>query len=160
MDTTARARHALDQANGEPVIARLPEAPRRWIDAGRGRLRAQVAARLRHPISTAHSALTRRPGITNPIGVPVSTDQVLERVGVLPLSVWTYGFDHHSVRHLGPMAQDFAAAFGLGSTNRRINAVDANGVCLASIQALHRRVVALEQDLSDLAVKANRDTND
>lgn len=48
------------------------------------------------------------------------------------------------------MAQDFAAAFGLGSTDRRINMVDANGVCMASIQALHRRLVELELEVAQL----------
>ncbi|MGW0024254.1 hypothetical protein [Rhodococcus sp. NPDC003383] len=71
------------------------------------------------------------------------------RLSELPLSVWTYGFDHSSVRHLGPMAQDFAAAFGLGHSNRRIALVDANGVCMAAIQALYRRVVILEEALDE-----------
>ncbi|ELB89440.1 hypothetical protein Rwratislav_29509 [Rhodococcus wratislaviensis IFP 2016] len=80
----------------------------------------------------------------------MGANEVLERVVALPVSIWTYGFDHHSVRHMGPMAQDFAAAFGLGSTDRRINMVDANGVCMASIQALHRRLVELEAEVAEL----------
>lgn len=75
---------------------------------------------------------------------------MLERLVDMPLSVWTYGFDHESVRHLGPMAQDFATAFGLGSHDRRIAMVDANGVCMASIQALYRRVIALEAEVERL----------
>jgi len=73
---------------------------------------------------------------------------VLERLATLPISTWTYGFDHESVRHLGPMAQDFASTFGLGYTDRQIAIVDANGVCMAAVQALHRRVVALEAELA------------
>lgn len=74
----------------------------------------------------------------------MNTDDVLVRLAALPVSEWTYGFDHRSVRHLGPMAQDFAAAFALGHSERRISGVDANGVCMASIQALYRRILALE----------------
>lgn len=51
---------------------------------------------------------------------------------------------------LGPMAQDFAAAFGLGDTDRQIFLLDATGVCMAAIQALHERVVTLETELADL----------
>ncbi|HET8992385.1 MULTISPECIES: tail fiber domain-containing protein [unclassified Rhodococcus (in: high G+C Gram-positive bacteria)] len=93
------------------------------------------------------SIATRRRGI--PAQTPVSADEILVRLGELPLSVWTYGFDHHSVRHLGPMAQDFAAAFGLGFSERHIPVVDANGVCMAAIQALYRRVVTLELALDE-----------
>ncbi|MFE3290123.1 hypothetical protein [Rhodococcus sp. NPDC059234] len=75
---------------------------------------------------------------------------MLERLATLPVSVWSYRFDHDSVRHMGPMAQDFAATFGLGSSDRTIALVDANGVCMASIQALHRRLVEVEAELARL----------
>lgn len=39
---------------------------------------------------------------------------------------------------MGPMAQDFRGAFGLGIDDRTYNAVDAHGVAFAAIQALHR----------------------
>lgn len=69
------------------------------------------------------------------------------------------------VRHLGPMAQDFRATFGLGDDDRTYFAVDAQGVALAAIQALDRRVVeqqkrieALERENARLArrLKAGR----
>ena len=82
--------------------------------------------------------------------MPVSANDILERLVALPVSTWTYGFDHDSVRHLGPMAQDFAAAFGLGDDEKMINLVDANGVTMAAIQALHRRVVDLETAVASL----------
>jgi hypothetical protein len=50
------------------------------------------------------------------------------------------------------MAQDFAAAFGVGESERHINTVDASGVALAAIQGLNQvvqekdaRITALEQ---------------
>lgn len=48
------------------------------------------------------------------------------------------------------MAQDFAAAFGLGESDRVINVVDANGVVMVAIQALYRRVQALEAEVERL----------
>jgi trimeric autotransporter adhesin len=44
------------------------------------------------------------------------------------------------IRHLGPMAQDFKAAFGLGETDTGITSVDADGVALAAIQGLNQKV--------------------
>ena len=66
----------------------------------------------------------------------------------MPISTWNYKSDPPSVRHLGPMAQDFMAAFGLGSDDKVINLVDANGVVMVSIQALHRRLRDLEAEVA------------
>ena len=71
---------------------------------------------------------------------PVDERSVLEQVATLPLSSWQYTSDPESGRHLGPMAQDFRATFGLGDTDRSYNSIDAHGVSLASIKALYRMV--------------------
>jgi hypothetical protein len=73
---------------------------------------------------------------------PVDTAAILEKVGRLPISAWTYTKEPPEVRHLGPMAQDFRATFGLGDDDRTYFAVDAQGVALAAIQALNERVMA------------------
>jgi len=75
---------------------------------------------------------------------PVDDQSILERVAQMPVSTWSYKSDDPSVRHLGPMAQDFRAAFGLGDTDRAYNSIDAHGVALAAIKALYGR--SLEQD--------------
>ena len=79
--------------------------------------------------------------------------EVLERLEALPVSTWTYNFEP-GVRHLGPMAQDFAAMFGLGSTNRMIEPLDANGVCMVAIQALSRKVRRLEAEVERLKAQS------
>jgi hypothetical protein len=75
---------------------------------------------------------------------------VLEKLAALPISTWNYKGDDPAVRHMGPMAQDFAAAFGLGADDRTINLLDANGVVMVSIQALYRRLEQLEAEISEL----------
>jgi hypothetical protein len=77
----------------------------------------------------------------------IDSQQVLDQVAALPISKWSYisGKDGHA-RHIGPMAQDFAAAFGVGDSERYIFQVDADGVSLAAIQALYGRVVELEAE--------------
>ena len=81
----------------------------------------------------------------------IDPQTVLERLAALPITQWRYREDDPSIRHIGPMAQDFAAAFGVGDDERSIHPVDAQGVAIASIQALHR---ALGEALEEL--KAQR----
>lgn len=81
----------------------------------------------------------------------VSSREVLRKVVGLPLSTWHYT-NAPGVRHMGPMAQDFKAAFpDLGSDDKHISTVDADGAAFASIQALHALVK--EQDLEIAALK-------
>ena len=70
----------------------------------------------------------------------IDAQAVLQSVARLPISTWSYKVDDPSVRHMGPMAQDFYAAFGLGNSERTYNAIDAHGVTLAAIQALNERL--------------------
>ena len=76
---------------------------------------------------------------------PVDDDRILERVSSLPVTEWSYKTEP-SVRHIGPMAQDFRAAFGVGRDERTIDTVDELGVTLAALQALDRRVDELEAE--------------
>lgn len=71
----------------------------------------------------------------------------------VPIQTWRYSAQPDSVRHIGPMAQDFYAAFGLGEDARFINSVDADGVALASIQALAGQV---QQQADQLAILESR----
>lgn len=81
---------------------------------------------------------------------PVDPDQVLERVAGMSISAWSYNDGDPGARHIGPMAQDFHDAFGTGSSDKCIPTVDANGVALAAIQALYRRVSRLEEESQSL----------
>jgi hypothetical protein len=69
----------------------------------------------------------------------VDSEAVLQRVAALPLSTWNYKEDPSS-RHVGPTAQDFHAAFGFGNDAKAIGTVDADGVALAAIQGLNRKL--------------------
>ncbi len=70
---------------------------------------------------------------------PVDARDVLDKVAALPISRWNYKADR-APQHVGPMAQDFHAAFGLGTDERHIATVDADGVALAAIQGLNDKV--------------------
>jgi len=81
---------------------------------------------------------------------PADTDAILKKVSALPISTWSYTNEPSEVRHLGPMAQDFRASFGLGNDDRTYNSVDAHGVALAAIQALERVVAEQEKRIERL----------
>jgi hypothetical protein len=76
----------------------------------------------------------------------VDVDVVLDKVAQLPISSWSYRADEAGTRHVGPMAQDFMAAFQVGGSDRAIHKIDADGVALAAIQALAHRLDEAEKD--------------
>jgi hypothetical protein len=80
---------------------------------------------------------------------PVDPAQILNRLDALPVSEWSYTAEG-SVRHLGPMAQDFRAAFNLGEDDTTISTVDEEGVALAAIKALKAENDAKDGQIAEL----------
>ncbi|TMH00667.1 MAG: hypothetical protein E6H67_18910 [Betaproteobacteria bacterium] len=99
----------------------------------------------------------------------VDTKDVLRKVTAMPIATWNWKSQDTSIRHMGPMAQDFHAAFGLGETPKGISTIDADGVALAAIQGLHqllkqkdtklsaqqRKITAMERELALIKEKLN-----
>jgi len=77
---------------------------------------------------------------------------ILEKLSQLEISEWSYK-DAPKDRHIGPMAQDFRAAFGLGHTDKGISTLDSSGVALAAIQALADQNRQLADQNQQLNVK-------
>ncbi|UYV14217.1 MAG: tail fiber domain-containing protein [Phycisphaera sp.] len=75
---------------------------------------------------------------------------LLEKVADLSVTTWMYKDDETGSRHIGPVAQDFYHAFGVGPDERHVAATDLSGVSLAAIQALYERVTALEAEVVSL----------
>jgi len=82
----------------------------------------------------------------------VDTRQVLEEVANLSITSWNFTTQDASIRHVGPMAQDFYAAFSVGEDERFINSQDADGVALAAIQGLYSVDQETNAKLTDQAV--------
>ncbi len=84
----------------------------------------------------------------------------MERLARLPITTWNYRTEAPSLRHIGPVAQDFAAAFALGADDKHIAALDANGVALAAIQGLNQKVqsdnAALRAENAQLKARLER----
>jgi hypothetical protein len=81
----------------------------------------------------------------------VDAADMLQRVRELPISTWNYTSDNAAVRHIGPMAQDFAATFGVGADDRHIHPIDGQGVALAAIQGIITELDALRKENARLA---------
>lgn len=81
---------------------------------------------------------------------PVNPAEILEKVAALPLSSWSYRSESNSVRHLGPVAQDFHEAFGLGADDKHIAGLDSSGVALAAIQGLSQELKAKQTEIDQL----------
>lgn len=85
----------------------------------------------------------------------VDARDILDRVTALPITEWTYKSED-GVRHLGPVAEDFAAAFGLGDDAQTIGTIDADGVALAAIQGLNEIVQEKEAEIAALRDRMSR----
>ncbi|MBI5935382.1 MAG: tail fiber domain-containing protein [Chloroflexi bacterium] len=79
----------------------------------------------------------------------VNRSSVLDRLARIPISTWNFIGENGTV-HMGPMAQDFYAAFGLGTDDKHISTVDADGVAFAAIQELNLRNEALASENASL----------
>lgn len=84
---------------------------------------------------------------------PVDTREVLAGVVAMPVTTWRYKTQDERYRHMGPMAQDFRAAFGLGETDKGIDDIDAQGVALAAIQGLHAQLQDREAEIAALRAR-------
>ncbi len=92
----------------------------------------------------------------------VDEQELLARLAEIPITTWNYKSQDDAIRHIGPMAQDFYAAFGVGEDDRHISTIDADGVALAAIQGLYRqsqeqaiRIETLEREKTALQEEVN-----
>jgi len=88
---------------------------------------------------------------------PVDGKDVLRKLANIPVDTWNYKSQDAAIRHIGPVAQDFYSAFGVGEDDTHITTIDADGVALAAIQGLYEivqekdaRIATLEAQNADL----------
>lgn len=88
--------------------------------------------------------------------VTVDGRDTLAKVAALPISIWNYKDEQTSVQHMGPMAQDFRAAFGLGLDDVHLSTLDTSGVALAAIQGLNSLVLEKQQQIDALEARLSK----
>jgi hypothetical protein len=82
---------------------------------------------------------------------PIDPGAVLEKVSALSITEWKYKVEADGFRHIGPVAQDFYAAFGLnGGDDKHISTVDEGGVALAAIQGLNQKLNQKDAEIAAL----------
>ncbi|MFO7676431.1 MAG: tail fiber domain-containing protein [bacterium] len=86
----------------------------------------------------------------------VDRRELLEKLAAMPMHDYRMKTQHDGTRHIGPVAQDFHAAFGFGENDVSINNMDAIGVSLAAIQALYERLTAQESEIRALRAELAR----
>lgn len=100
---------------------------------------------------TIQGALTQGSDVNSKRDIAaVETDSLLEKLKQLRISEWSYKKDAEGVRHIGPMAQDFFAVFGLGDDNTKIAPADMAGIAIAAIQAQQEMISAQAREIDNL----------
>ena len=90
---------------------------------------------------------------------PVNTREILRGVLELPISTWNYKTQNSSIRHIGPMAQDFFATFKVGEGDKTIATIDPDGVALAAIQGLNEELKDRDVKIESLQEQLKRQQN-
>ena len=75
----------------------------------------------------------------------LDADSVLARIARMAVREWNYKSQDSTVRHVGPTAQDFYAAFKLAASDTTITTTDIDGIALVAIKALERRTAELRE---------------
>ncbi|MCX6832230.1 MAG: tail fiber domain-containing protein, partial [candidate division Zixibacteria bacterium] len=83
----------------------------------------------------------------------VDGNELLEQIAQLSITRWNYKGDNQA-EHIGPMAQDFKAAFGVGANDKSISTIDPSGIALAAIKALNSKMQELNAKTTQLEDQA------
>ncbi|HJQ35784.1 MAG TPA: tail fiber domain-containing protein [Thermoanaerobaculia bacterium] len=83
----------------------------------------------------------------------VDGKETLARLTAMPIAHWSLKTDESATKHVGPMAEDFYAAFGVGANNKTISVTDANGVAFSAIQGLAQTLKEKDEELTQLKAR-------
>ena len=88
---------------------------------------------------------------------PVDGEAVLDKLAATPVERWNYKWEaDNSTPHIGPMAQDFKAAFYPGRDDKSISTLEFDGVELAAIQGLNHKLNEKDAAIKKLKEKADK----
>jgi hypothetical protein len=82
---------------------------------------------------------------------PVDGEWLLGKIKNIPITKWNYKKTNVNDKYIGPMAQDFYAAFQLGGTDSLgINSICIDGVNMAGIKALEKRTSIMNDKMQNI----------
>ncbi len=105
-------------------------------------------------LSGTLAQLSRRDSKEHFAGIDHQT--MLTALKGLDISTWNYKHQADDERHLGPVAEEFYAAYGLGTDAEHIATSDMAAVALASSQALLFELEAKDQRITELEARLQR----
>jgi len=77
--------------------------------------------------------------------------EILKQIIELPIQSWQFKSDTKATRHVGPIAEDFHEAFGLGIDDKHISPSDTAGLALVAIQELAAKLETKLEAIEELA---------
>jgi len=88
---------------------------------------------------------------------PLDTVDVLNKLAGIPITHWNYTWEADTnTPHIGPMAQDFKAAFYPNRDDKTITTLEFDGVALAAIQGLNQKLNQKETEIAELKQRLER----
>ena len=94
-------------------------------------------------------------GLTNPSSrtlknqfVTLDASTILAKLSELDIQQWTYK-TRPDEKHVGPVAEDFYEAFGLGQGDKNISTIDADGIMMLAIQGLNNKLIEENRELRE-----------
>jgi hypothetical protein len=81
---------------------------------------------------------------------PVDGEEILEKLDQLEISQWNYKNESDEITHIGPTAQDFKAAFGVGDNDKSISTIDPSGIALVAVKELRKENQELKTQVAEL----------
>lgn len=86
---------------------------------------------------------------------PVDGEELLNQVAQLAITRWNYK-GNAGVSHIGPTAQDFQAAFGVGSDGKSISTIDPAGIALAATKELAQQLKNKAERIDELESRVHQ----
>lgn len=84
---------------------------------------------------------------------PAPVQAILADVAQLSVYAWRYLSDLNASLHLGPMAEDVHHRFKVGASPQTLAPGDVAGLAAATVQALHQKLAAKDEELLALAAR-------
>ncbi|MGV6860140.1 MAG: tail fiber domain-containing protein [Putridiphycobacter sp.] len=81
---------------------------------------------------------------------PINYNDYLSQLDSIDVYRWNYKSQANSIQHIGPMAQDFYAAFNIGSDSTYINSGDFDGVNLVLLKGLNEKIEVIDNQKDEL----------
>ncbi len=85
-------------------------------------------------------------------------NNILDKLVQMDITSWNYKTQSSAIRHIGPMAQDFYAAFNFGESDTTLTTIDVDGVSLIAIQALAKKTMELKEKADEVELLTKKVT--